>query len=193
MLDMKRRLKQAQAGDEEATSDVALYVFNKYRSRIVQLARQSLDPAITLEDMEASFFIAILEAVQIADGRGCDFYHIGQRGVWAVQTELRVLQRQMSCRTLHPDWADVPEYERVVDRCAEDFCEVVERRVDGELMVEIIANTTLSGPCRQAIDVIVREGLDPNELGFNKTLAGHMGVSPQRTSQILKDVREALT
>lgn len=195
-MDMKKRLTQAQAGDEDAISEVAIYVFNKYRGRIVQLARQALDPAIALEDMEMTFFEAIMGFVPKADGRGDDFYHIGQRGVWAVQSELRTAQRQTRqrawARTVMEETGREPEYERVQDRCEPDFREIVHGRVDGEELVRVIANAPMSARAAEAVDIILREGLDPTEQGFNKDLAGRLGVSPQRTSQIMAGLREGL-
>src|SRR5688572_14766028 len=99
---IKSRLAAAQAGDEQATRDVAVYVFNRFKPRLRQFY-DPLDPAVSMEDLEMTFFEGILRAIPRADGRGDDLYHIGQRGVWAVQTQLRHVRRIMEKRvTLHP-------------------------------------------------------------------------------------------
>jgi hypothetical protein len=191
----KSQLILAQDGDHEAQSRVALYVYEKYLPRARRLAARAIDPVMSVEDIEESFFEAVMRAVMIADGRGCDFYHIGQRGIWAVQSEMRSMRRtsrldaRVWARIQSDDGRD-PAYDAPDPDDAFDRLEEV---MDARQRVEVLTTAPLRGRLREAVEVIA-SGLagDPREKGFNAKLAMQMKVSPQRASQIMGELREQL-
>lgn len=191
---MRQLLKQAQAGNEDAARQVALYCFEKYKYRLNKL--YSRDPAISLEDMEMTFYEGIQDFVLKADGRGDDFYHIGQRGIWLVMSELRAVHRVMERRAYPQVWDDGEEAEftdRHMDRTTEDFREHVISVLDAGATVSVIARARLKTRTREALELILSgEVGEPDEIGFNKRLAGRMGISPQRSSQIMDDLEASL-
>lgn len=139
-----------------------------------------------------------MRAVPIVDQRGNPLYHIGQRGMWAVQSELRQIRRQLKGRAFirHETTVDGDQLtdwtERVTDRTAGDFREVVHDTTDAQEQVHIVANTSLAPRTRQALSLIMSGAAgDPTESGFNLRLAQVMGVSPQRASQVMADLEAA--
>jgi hypothetical protein len=188
---MRILLARAKRGDEDARRDVAMYVFDRYKGRLTSL--YSKDPAVSMDDLLATFWEGIFRHVPKADGRGCDFYHIGQRGIWNVLSELRAVNMSMSHRQFpaRTQVATDPVME-LPDPDAE-FVDVLVERVDAEDRVSVMTGITLKTRTQEALDLI-RSGAcgDPCETGFNQRLAGRMGVSPQRASQIMADLREAL-
>lgn len=188
---MKGLLQKAQQGDEDAHGQVALYVFNKYKDRVKRFFSE--DPALSKEDIEVTFFEGIFRHVPLADGRGDDFYHIGQRGVWAVQSEIRAVAAQMG----HRVWLRTPdgESEDPADQLdpASDFQDVVIAREDDRAVARIITGASLKVRSRQLVDAILDDpALDPREPGFNKAVAEKLGVSQQRASQIMGELRAEL-
>lgn len=192
-VEMRRLLALAKAGDEDAHRQVALYVFNKYKYRLDRAF--STDPAVSREDLETTFYEGIHRHVPLADGRGCDFYHLGQRGVWAVKSEVRAIEATMRQRSLvhhtNDEGETLDQVEQIPDPGAHEFCDVVVERMMAEDRVHVLANTSLKSREREAMEVILsgRAG-DPNEIGFNKRLAAAMGVSPQRASQLTEALRK---
>lgn len=204
---MLARLERAKAGDEAAHAEVALYCFNKYKGRIGRL--YSLDPAIGKEDLEATFFEAIMKMVPKLDHRGNPFYRAGQQGWWAVASELRAIKSMLEKRAPMPrmrDDADGTDWlERLEDRLEPDFREVVVAQMAATDTVRAVTSASLKPPAQRALAIIysgkltremtindeLREvPLFPDDLGFNKALAQEMGCSPQRVSQIMNEIRE---
>lgn len=193
--EMTRLLARAQAGDEDAHRQVAVYCFERYRSRLRRF--QALDPAIAPEDMEMTFFEAIMKAVPHADGRGDDFYHIGQRGVWAVQSEMRAVRTMMANRAFltgrpRMDGDEVRDPLDIADPLVLDTLEVVMDYDEATTCMRIVCDAPLKPRARQALGLIIEDPeLNPVEPGFNKTLAEKMGVSQQRASQVVQELEEA--
>lgn len=189
MLDL---LVAAQNGDHDAQGQVAIYCFKKYQYRLNQV--YSKDPAISKDDIESTFFEAIYKAVPGADGRGDDFYHIGQRGVWAVLSEIRAIRGLMKRRTLLPQDEEANPILQLRDLEAEFEVDRVVNVLDAVDRVHILARADLRSRERQALEALVG-GMagDPDEPGFNQRLAGAIGVSPQRASQLMASLREKLT
>lgn len=187
---MRGLLRQAQAGDEDAHREVALYVFNRFKDRLRRL--YSLDPSVSQEDLEMTFFEAIMRHVPLADGRGDDFYHLGQRGFWAAQSEIRAVKAMVSRRVFLRETPDDMTFEEQIgeDRTAVPACDIVHEQLGAAQTVRVISTAPLRGRAREAIDrILTDQTLNPAEPGFNKALARRMGVSPQRASQILAQVR----
>lgn len=186
-------VSRAQQGDADAHRTVALHAFNKYKHRVEWL--YSRDPAIGIDDLLMTFFEGIMKAVEKLDDRGDPIYHLGQRGVWAVTSELRAIKASMKHRALKPlVYADGEEADPMadyVDPVEVPGSDMVIERMSAEGRVRIIANASLRPRERQALEVIATGAVDPASIGFNKDLADQMGVSPQRTSQVMADL-EAL-
>lgn len=181
-------LPLAQAGDESAIGRIAVYCLDKYRYRIAKL--YSLDPAISREDLEMTFFEAIIRAIPKLDHRGNPFYAAGQFGVWAVGSELRTIKAMLTRRGAQPQPVDgeTDWLERLADRLEPDFREIVVSRHESTRLVRIIAKADLKPHVRKALQIIYEgKAGDPDELGFNKRLAAEMEVSPQRASQIMAE------
>lgn len=194
-------IKKAQAGDEDAHREVAIYCFDRYSYRLNNL--HSSDPAISMEDLRVTFFEGIWDGVMKADHRGNPLYHIGQRGMWRVKSEIRAIQQVMKKRSMaligHENWEEGmwgdstrPVIEPVDP--APDFREIVVSRVHADATVRILAHADLKPRTREAFDVILSGAAgDPEEPGFNRRLAGQLGVSPQRASQLVQDLRSELS
>lgn len=181
---MMRLLKQAQAGDQDAHREVAMYCFEQYKGRIRRL--YSLDPAVSEDDLLSTFFEAIWRAVLEADHRGNPLYHIGQRGMWAAQSEIRSVRQLLNHRE--------PVYDPTtldwLIREDRDFREEVHDRVSAQQQVRIITQARLSPRVREILSMISDDpNLQPTEGGFNKRLAAAAGISPQRACQVMASVR----
>jgi hypothetical protein len=191
----------AQRGDREAQARVALFCYNKYLPRLRRLMSKNDDVAMGLEDGEIAFFEGCMRAVVIADGRGDDLYHIGQRGIWAVQSELRAV-RKIS-KTQAGKWAHfrgdgegdeaADPVARIPDEGALEAYDRVDDMLAARQRIEVLTTAPLKGRLRQAVDFIMSDEADPRETGFNARLAVHMGVSPQRASQVMSELRGLAT
>lgn len=196
---MRDALARAKKGDHQARTEVANYCWERYKHRIQRF--YSADPAVSMDDLMVTFWEGIYGHVPLADGRGCDFYHIGQRGVWAVQSEVRQIKSQMRQRQAI-DWKkmvggmeDSPlnGIENVQDPTAE-FADVLVSRLYADERVKVLTNASLKPRSREALDLMLSGELgDPTEDGFNQRLAQALGVSPQRASQLVKSIRESVT
>lgn len=187
---MLARLERAKQGDEAAHAEVALYCFNKYKNRIGRI--YSLDPAISKEDLEATFFEAIMKMVPKLDHRGNPFYRAGQQGWWAVASELRAIKGMLDRRAsvARAGEGDMDWLERLEDRLQPDFREGVVTQMQSASVIKAITGSSLKGPAQRALALIYSGDVgSPDELGFNKRLAEHMGCSPQRVSQIMNELR----
>lgn len=186
---MLARLERAKQGDEAAHAEVALYTFNKYRHRIGKL--YSLDPAICKEDLEMTFFEAIMKMIPRLDHRGNPFYRAGQQGWWAVASELRTIKQMLDRRAVLTRTADDADWlDRLEDRLEPDFREGVVTRLQSASVVKAITSSSLKAPAQRALAFIYSGKVgEPGELGFNKKLAEAMGCSPQRVSQIMNELR----
>lgn len=188
-----KALRLAQAGDDEAKRQVALHVYDRYSYRIQRL--YTLDPAISHEDMLATFFEGILRAIPELDARGNPLYFAGQRGVWAVQSEVRAVAATMERRSLR-GFDDHQEdglslSERIADRCEPELSDMVISTMEADDAVRIVTGVALSARARQAARLVLDGAVDPDEPGFNRSLARTMGVSPQRASQVVAELRKA--
>jgi len=188
-------IQRAQEGDEDAHRQVAIFVFEKYRGRLRPLYSQ--DPAVSLEDMEMTFFEGIWAHVLKADHRGDPLYHIGQRGYWRVQSEVRAAKSLMSKRQppVVFDGFDEDDHPRWIETIAdpsEDAREVLFRHDEATHRVRAIFDAPISIRAREAVErALSGEAGDPTEPGFNQRLARAMNLSPQRVSQLFNELREA--
>lgn len=190
-------LQRAKRGDQEAHKQVALAVYERYSSRMARFL--SKDPALDKDDLMQTFFEGIWRAVVIADGRGDDFYHIGQRGYWAVQSEIRTIKQMLTHRAKYlpqhlkdlgyddesvtagnMDGFEDPELE---------FATLVHDRMDCEGRVRVIVNSNLGPQVERMVEVAM--GIDPATTDYNGEIARQLGVSPQRVSQLMGKVRQA--
>jgi hypothetical protein len=186
---------KAQDGDAEAQRAVALHCFAKYVARVTRLWHKLQDPAVSLDDAQMTFFEGCMRAVLIIDDRGDPLYHVGQRGIWALQSEIRVMRREMSERArYHVRQGEDGQLENPVDLVQDERASEAYGRVEDQMLalerVHLITTAPLKPRARQAVDIIMKGAAgDPMESGFNKRLADEMGVSPQRASQIVQEIR----
>jgi hypothetical protein len=192
-----KKVALAQNGDKDAQREAALWCYRQYLPRLHRLAATT-DPAISREDMEMTFFEGCMRGVLVADDRGDPLYHVGQRGIWNVQSELRSIRRQLQRRSLLVSqvMGDDGEPRDSIEDTADPDAALDYERVDDALeavqRVHVITTVPLKGRERQAVDLIMSATTDVRESGFNRTLARQMGVSPQRASQICSKLRERL-
>ena len=176
-------LIKAQAGDYGARTDVALYVFDKwkYRAHALFAADRSLDH----DDLEQVFFLGILEGVPKADERGNPLFHLSQRGLWRVKSTVKA--SQLRGMTINEDLSEVREG-RLHEK-SEDHADLVINWVAADQMLINVA-PHLSDRAKDAFMLLINGDLgDPAEPGLNKRLAEAMQVSEQRASQIMNKVR----
>lgn len=193
-MSVEALLEKAKAGDGDAQREIAVYTFNTYRSKIAMMYTQ--DPAVTLEDLEMVFFEAIFAFIPKVDHRGNPIFHLAQRGRWAAQSEVRSVNLRMRgrARLVGTDDDGQPmDPLDVADRTDHDFREVICDALDADRVVRIVANANLRPRQREAMDLILSgEVGEPGDPGFNQTLAKRMGISPQRTSQIMGQLEATL-
>lgn len=173
-------LERAQAGDESATYNLAVHVFERQSRRISRF--YSLDPAYSREDIQGEFMEGILCAIPIVDLRTNPIYHLGTRGVWHVQTVLRA-SRRIWRRTEDVDAMEVPE------RHADPLMDVVERLDARGRVIEILGNESFNDTDRRVIEAILTGRVDPEETGFNKAVAKEIDRSPQMASLVMQRIR----
>jgi hypothetical protein len=194
----------AQQGDIDAQQAVAVFCYNRWMGRLVRLYEKNVsfgDPAIGFEDLKMTFFEGCMRAVLIIDERGNPLYHVAQRAIWNVMSELRAVQRAMRVRARflpggfedddEDDWQT--RYEALPDPDAIDEYERADDRQDAMDLMHVIDTAPLRSRDRQVIDLILSGAAgDPDESGFNQRLAECMHVSPQRSSQIIGRIRRTV-
>lgn len=186
-------LQRARKGDAGAEKAVAVHCYDHFLPRLRRLASKNADVAMSLEDMEQAFFEGCWRAVLVADDRGDPLYHIGQRGIWAVQSLMRSVRRVT--RAQAGVWAGMNDERRdpvanAPDPRAPDAFSRVEDALVARQRVHVLVTAPLKPRLRQAVDAILSGAAgDPDEIGFNARLAVAMGVSPQRTSQVMAELR----
>jgi hypothetical protein len=181
-------------GDTDAQRAVALHCYEKYLMRLKMLFKIS-DPAVSYEDLQMTFFEGIMRAVLIVDERGNPLYHIGQRGMWNVGSEIRTVSRQMKHRARLPrvDEDGEPRGIEVEDELALEAFGRADDQMDAEQFVHIITTAPLRTRLRRVVEIVISGAAgDPTEKGFNQRLAGQLQVSPQRASQLMRELRETV-
>jgi hypothetical protein len=188
-------LPRAKDGHYEERTTVTNFCWRRYHYRVERFF--SSDPAISVDDLLQTFWEGIWHAVPKVDGRGDPLYHLGQRGVWAVQSEVRQIQAQMKRRARALIGADNWNERMWGDGTKEiadpdsDFEGVLIESLDAHERIRILTHASLKPRSRQALDMILSGQVgDPTEPGFNKRLAEAMGVSEQRASQFMGNIRE---
>jgi hypothetical protein len=183
----------ARGGDEEARSELALYVYNEFMWRLVdRLSKPDVDPAVCMEDLKSTFFEGILKAIDKVDHRGNPAYFIAQCGIWLVLSELKAVQKLADHRGSLPSQEGVDPWQQVVDHGSDSAYDRVLDKIAAEQVAERVVmrvECDLGPRHQEAVGLILEHSLDPGEIGFNKRLAELAGVSPQRMSQVLEDVR----
>lgn len=180
--------------DQYARETIVRFVYKQFLKRVSGL--YSFDAAVCRDDINAEFMRGIYAHLDKVDDRGDPLYHLGQRGVWAAMSLCRAAQRMkenvlivsghyMESLDATPDMVHVP--------CAkEDFTEILVRRDEAHSrVVSLVANTSITGTPRRLIELILAGEVDPTELGFVKEAAGKLGVSAQRVSQCMQQIRKA--
>lgn len=194
----KALLPAAQAGDLRVQGEIAYYCYAKFLPRLRRLAAKNPDGAVSVEDLENVYFEGCMDGVLKADGRGDDLYHIGQRGIWAAMSYLRTVRR--ITRVQARVWAGINEdgdsRDPITDAPDPTAVEAFGRAEDAIVAVQrvqVIANAPLKARAREAVAVIASGAAgDPRDLGFNARLAVQLGVSPQRASQVMSEIRSAV-
>lgn len=187
-----RLLYDAQRGDEAARDKIVAHVFEKYRGRVARTYKSRRDPALSLEDMEQVFQEGIFNSIEAVDHRGDPIYHLGQRGVWAVLSALRKADAEnegVVRKWQRPGQEDEPALEPVCPRRA--FTDAVHERVDAQEAIRVVVDAPLRSTTRRCLEILLSGRIgDPTEPGANRRMAEELGVSPQRASQIFKNLRD---
>ena len=150
---------------------------------------------MSLDDLQQVFFEGIHNGVLRADERGNPLFHIGQRGIWAALTAIKKAKQVSDRRTAVP--SAVEETERPVDEMdllpssGTDYREIVHERLDARRVIRVVANAPLRSSTRKAMEAMLSgDAGDLLEIGANRRLATALGVSPQRASQLMADLRK---
>jgi hypothetical protein len=191
-------LPEAKQGDEDAVYAVAMYVFKRSKWRIRGF--YSTDPAYDREDIEDAFLHGILKAIPEHRPQPDPLLYIAQSGYFSAASMLRKIKPQeYQRRTVSLEAAtatadgEIAGLHESTAADEEDFREIVIDRTSAAQRVVQIRSTALREKPALALEAILTGSVgDPTELGFNKRLAGHLGVSPQRASQVMAELRESV-
>lgn len=190
-------LDKAMSGISQSVDFVCRYVWDSYGTRIFEL--YSNDRADDKEDLQQIFWMAVAKHIPKLDERGDLFYHLGQRGFWAVGAHIRRREAMSTLLSL-----DAPRHREGEDGDAtlgDSICDLqadvegmVVHQLGSQQQVDIILGLDLAPTAQRALDAILSgDAGDPLELGFNKKLSETLGVSPQRASQAMASIRKAVT
>jgi hypothetical protein len=189
-------LDKAMNGVASSIDFVCQYVWDNYGTRIFDL--YSADRADDKDDLQQIFWMTVAKHIPKLDERGDLFYHLGQRGFWAVGAHIR--RKESMVRLLSLDaprrQADGDGDATIADSLrdpAVDVEGIVVNQLGSGQQVSMILNLQLAPIAERALDAIMSgQAGDPSEIGFNKKLAAELGVSPQRASQAMQSLRSAV-
>lgn len=178
MLD---KLRAAQAGDEDAQREVAVWVWENYQARIYNL--YSKDPAFSKDDLQQVFFLGIAKAVMKAKLHlGNPFEYIA----WVGRNNVLSLIRANKARF------DEALDESLHGSCG-DFSDIVVERVFAKQAVEVLATVKLTPSAKRMTKILISGAIgDPSEAGFNRRVAKEMDITPQRASQVMASIRKSV-
>jgi hypothetical protein len=190
---MMATLELAKKGVESAKSEICAYVWERYGFKVSNLF--SYDVAEDREDIRQIFWLAVVEHIPKLDHRGNPIWHLAVRGFWQVGAHVRrkrVMVGLLSLdapiqngqETTHTSRLEMlPDYTKDVEG-------IVIRQIGSKQQVELMSRLEMPPTARRAFDAILSgEAGDPSEIGFNKSLAAALEVSPQRASQAMQALR----
>lgn len=188
-------LERAKEGHSLAIDFMCRYVWDTYGRRIFSLF--SNDVAEDRDDLQQIYWMAVVETIPKLDGRGDPVYHLGQRGFWRVGAHIR--RKEAMGRLLSLDATISADEDESLTRGSKledervDIEGLVVHQLGSAQQVEMILDIELAPIAQRALDAIMKgEAGDPSEIGFNKQLAGALGVSPQRASQAMQSLRQSV-
>lgn len=178
---MLAKLRLAQDGDEESQREVAVWVWQNFRSRISNL--YSKDPAFSRDDLDQVFFLGVAKAIMKAKlDLGNPFEYIA----WVGRNNVLSLIRANKARFNDP-------LDEMLHGQDVDFSDVVIERVFARQAIEILATVKLTPSARRMTGLLVSGAVgDPSEVGFNRRIAKEMDVTPQRASQVMASIKRAV-
>lgn len=189
-------LEQAKTGHSSAVDYICRYVWDQYGKRIWDLF--SNDSADDKDDLQQIYWMAVVKHLPKLDERGDPVYHLGQRGFWAVGAHIRRKEAMSKLLSLdaprHRDGEDkdMTLGDSLRDPIA-DVEGIVVNQLGGNQQVDMILDLKLAPTAKRALGAIMAgKAGDPREKGFNKNLAGALGVSEQRASQAMQSLRKAV-
>lgn len=188
---MLHLLDLAQRGEAEAKRQVCIFIWENYQYRIRKF--YSKDTMLDRDDMRQIFWEGVLYGIEKDKGLGDRLYYLSQCAWWAVSSAVREAEKQgavsrPSLMVRHyadgDEATDEPEDTRV------DVAALVIERDYANGVVRVLAERVPAGNARRAFLAIMEGKVgDPTAPGANKLLADELGVSPQRASQIMKQLK----
>lgn len=181
-------LARAQRGDHAARCEVVGYVFDRWLGRVARFYHE--DPALGKDDIQSDFYEGIWHGVDRADERGNPLYHLGQRGVWHVQSTIRATRRaRHGGETQGYSMVSLEGGEEGMQVASdEDLCEVIVSSGSArQRVLRVIAHAQLGDTPRRLLALMLEH--DPTEKGFNQRAGQMLGVSAQRASQAMAEIR----
>lgn len=189
-------LDQAMNGRSHSADFICRYVWEQYGARICEL--YSNDRADSKDDLRQIFWMAVARHIPKLNEKGDLLYHLGQRGFWAVGAHIR--RKEAMSRLLSLDAPRGSQNEEgdttILDSLPDHRTDVeglVVHQLGSSQQVDMILNLRLAPIAQRALDAIMSgQAGEPTEVGFNKSLAKALGVSPQRASQAMNSLRSAV-
>lgn len=182
-------IPRAKQGDQSALAELVMFLDKRYSWMIAKL--YSGDPMLSREDIHSEFLKGILGGVPIVSLEvGNPLFHLAQRGLWEAKSAVESAKKYQLLPQSH---GRVQEGQRegewdgdyLADRTQIDPADIVVQRHFAQHVTRVLSLADLSGNEKKAFLLILSGQLgDPCEMGWNKTLADALGVSPQRASQI---------
>lgn len=193
-LKVTNELDRAKVGSRVAADFICRYVWEQYGGKIINLF--SNDSSEDRDDLQQIYWLAVAEQIPKLDERGDPIYHLGQRGFWRVGAHIRRKRAMVHLLSLDAAIVDEDESRTRGAMLSDDRVDVegiVVHQLGSQQQVEMILDIELAPIAQRALGAIMRgEAGDPAEIGFNKTLAKVLKVSPQRASQAMQSLRASV-
>lgn len=187
--EIMRHLENAKkTGDSRSMGIVCEYVWNEFGVKKVSRLF-SYDVAEDEDDIRQTFMLGVIKHIPKIDDRGNPLYHLSVRGWYAVTYLTRKAAPLAGQASLNVEEGEI-QIGQLRDNAVgpEDL---VVQQIGSRQQVQAILESDISPTARRACDAILSGAAgDPTELGFNKTLAKELGVSPQRSSQSIGKIRK---
>lgn len=183
-------LEQAKKGVSSSMDFICRFVWEKYGYKISRLF--SNDVAEDREDLQQIFWMAVAEHIPHLDDRGNPVWHLAVRGFWRVGAHIRRKEKMAGLLSLDAPINDEEETSSRGARLRDDTVDVeglIVQQLGDKQQVDFVLDLNLAPVARRALEAIMSGVADPTEMGFNKTLAQKIGVSPQRASQAMQLLR----
>lgn len=181
----------AKDGSEQAAAELLAWEWSQWARRVCSLYTH--DGAYDRDDLQGLFYEHALRAIPDAVmGRGSAARFIGQRAYWRVSSEVRAANKHFAEGRRALQGADLSEMTELGAGAVPDGTDELVARIDAGQTVHVMLSMNLDDQhpaAARALHVMARSDRDPREPGYGRWLAGLLGVSPQRVSQLIATIR----